>query len=762
VKSVVIFLLFCFSGLFAQSKIAILGNVKSDENINLIGARIVLTEYDSNFYFATDTLGTFSANLKLGLIKVTVNHNGYLEKQFDFYLKKDTLLSVVLEKKISILDEVVVFNKKKNAVTFLSGGKLSLNLKESISIPTILGTTDIIKLLQLTPGVQNSGDANGYLYVRGGDPGHNSIVYAGTPIYGMSHLAGVFPFYNADHIGEVEFDKSSSNAKFGGRLSSTISLIPNKKLPKEFSVQGNVGLLASQVTFSVPLSSHSGLYVSGRKTYIDEIVSSILDSKKRNVASEEPQLKYRFSDCNLTFISEVAEKHLFTANVFISGDKLGINDPKSNLNANLKWGNMAISSDWTYKISENKSIKNALYFSHYANELDLLQGAVKMNISSYIQDVGYKNSMQYSIKKIPFETGLECIMYNMQPQKISVSNIGIEDIDKKPIAIKANAISIYTNAKPKLLPNLFAEFGLRLNYYSSGVKSNSFFNFEPRIMFNYLPEKDFSFFASYTRQNQYLNLITTSSVGIPSDFWIGSSDGIPSQSSNEFSIGYNQNITKNSNSSLSSYYRKMKNLIEYPYGVTQFNQITTFKNDMLVGDGESYGIEWMLKKDSGKFKGWLSYTLSWSNRQFDELNNGNLYYAKYDRRHNLSFVGTFDFNKKWSFGLTQIFSSGNRFTMPTSWYFINNTPVKEYNEFNNAQLPNYIRTDVSVNYFFIKTLKEESTLNLSIYNTFNIENPIYVLINVFSDKDTNNNLTVNTDKKILYRILPSLSWRFKF
>ena len=578
----------------------------------------------------------------------------------------------------------------------------------------------------------------------------------------MSHLAGIFPFYNVDHIEEVEFDKSSSNAKYGGRLSSTISLIPNKKVPKKLAVHGNVGLLASQITFSVPITDHSGLYISGRKTYIDEIVSSILDSKKRNVASEEPQLKYQFSDCNLTFISKIAEKHLFTVNAFISGDKLGANDPKTNLNADLKWGNTAISSDWTYKISENKSIKNTFYFSHYANELILLQGAVKMDISSYIQDLGYKNLMHYYIKKIPFETGLDFIMHDLQPQKISVSNIGIEDVDKKATAIRAKTVSVFANAKPKLLHHLFGEFGLRLNYFSSGVKSNSFLNFEPRILFNYLPEKDFSFFASYTRQNQYLNLITTSSVGIPSDFWIGSSDGIPSQSSNEFSIGYNQSLTKKINSSLSSYYRKMNSLIEYPYGVTQFNEITTFKNDILVGDGESYGLEWMLKKDSGKFKGWLSYTLSWSNRQFDELNNGNLYYAKYDRRHNLSFVGTFDLNRKWSFGLTQIFSSGNRFTIPTSWYFINNNPVKEYNKFNNAQLPNYIRTDVSVNYFFIKTLKKESTLNFSIYNTFNIENPIYVLINVFSDKDNNNNLTVNTDKKILYRILPSLSWRFKF
>ncbi len=761
-RLIIFLFLLSYSNLFGQSSIRIFGKVKSNEGMNLAGVTVTFDINKDSSYALTDSLGVFSTNLKSGLVKLSLNQFGYKEKLLSLFLKKDTIISIILEKDVLLLKEVVVSNNKKSSIESLSGGKLTFNLQELSSVPSIFGTTDIIKLLQLTPGVQNSGDANGYLYVRGGDPGHNSIVYAGIPIYGMSHLAGVFPFYNADHIEEVEFDKSSSNAKYGGRLSSTISLIPNKKIPKELAVQGNVGLLASQLTLSVPISKSSGLYFSGRKTYIDEIVSSILNSKKRNVANDDPDLKYRFSDCNLTFISKVAEKHLFTFNAFVSGDKLGINDPKSNLNANLKWGNSAISSDWTYQITENKSMKNMLYFTRYDNELDLLQGEVKMNISSYIQEFGYKSSMQYSIKQISFETGFDCVLHDLQPQKIMVSNIGIEDIDKKAARISANSISVFTTAKPKLSNNLFAELGLRLSYYSSGVKNNSFLNFEPRIIINYKPEKDFSFFASYTRQNQFLNLITTSSVGIPSDFWIGSSDGIPYQSSNEFSIGYNQKVTKKISSSLSSFYRNMNNLIEYPYGVTQFNEITTFKNDILVGDGESYGIEWMLKKDSGRLKGWLSYTLSWSNRQFDELNNGNVYFAKYDRRHNLSLVGTFDFNRKWNVGLTQIFSSGNRFTMPTSWYFINNTPVKEYNEFNNALLPNYIRTDVSLNYYFIKTLKKESALNFSIYNTFNIENPIYVLINVFSDKDKNNNLTVNTDKKILYRILPSVSWRFKF
>ena len=751
---------FCFSNLFAQSKVKIFGNVKSNESINLVDASLLFSVDDQKIYSVSDTLGVFHADLKSGAIIVKVTHFGYLEKEMSFDLKKDTILSIVLEKDISFLKEVVVSNSKKNSIISLSAGKLSFNLKELALVPTVLGTTDIIKILQLTPGVQNSGDANGYLYVRGGDPGHNLMLYGNVPIYGMSHLAGILPFYNADHIQEIQFDKSNLDAKHGGRLSSTVFVNPIKQVPEKFSVQGNVGLLASQVTLSIPINDQTGLYVSGRKTYFDELNSLFSDSKKEN--KEEQELKYGFSDCNFTYISKIAKKHLFTIDAFISNDKLDVIDSKSDFNSKLKWGNFAVSSDWSYQLSEETKLKNSIYFTSYYNKLDLLQGAVQMNISSDIQNIGYVNSIRYFVKKIPFETGLEYVLHKIQPQKITILNLGIDDIDKQAVSIKSNNLAIFTSAKPKLWDNVFAELGLRLNYYTSGSTNSTYLHLEPRMAFIYNPKKEFSFFASYTRQNQYLNLITASSVGLPVDFWIGSSEGIPSQSSNEFSVGYNQNIRKQFKSSLSSYYRKMKHLVEYPYGVTQFNEITTLKNDILIGDGESYGLEWMLKKDSGKFKGWLSYTLSWSTRQFDELNNGNVYFAKYDRRHNISLVGTFDFNAKWSFGLTQIFSSGNRFTMPTSWYFMNNIPVKEYNEYNNAQLPNYIRTDVSVNYFFIKNVKKESVLNFSVFNTFNVENPIYVAMKVFSDKEHNNDLTLHTDKKILYRILPSISWRFKF
>ncbi|MGE8343241.1 MAG: TonB-dependent receptor plug domain-containing protein [Flavobacterium sp.] len=753
-KSIIFFLLFSFSGLFAQT-VKISGNIKSSDSQNLVGANLFLEVNKKQWNVATDVLGNFSEHISSGKLVIKVNHSDFISKTIEFDILKDTVIAVVLEKNISQLKEVIVSSDKKNQIKNLSGGRLSFNLKELNGVPTLLGTTDVIKLLQLTPGVQNSGDANGYLYVRGGDPGHNAILYNETPIYGMSHLLGIFPFYNTDHIKDVEFDKSSSNAKYGGRLSSTTLLNASKKLPSEFSIQGNAGILASQVTLAVPVNDKTGFYISGRKTYIDEVVGPLLKSDSKNDVQD---MKYGFSDANITFLSQVSEKNSFSLNAFYSADKLKIKDKNFALDTDLKWSNFIVSPSLTTTFSSKVSMSNTVYFSQYSNDLNMEQATIEFGVSSYVKDLGFANSVRFSIHNVPFESGLQYVYHDLQPQKINVENLATID-NYSQRKIDANEAAIFVSAKPKLLENLTAELGLRMNYYISG--SDSYLHFQPRVVLNYYANEKYSFYASYNKQYQYLSLITTSSVGIPTDFWIASSDGIKPQSSNEFSIGSNQNISRNFSSSFGGFYRSMKNLLEYPYGITQFNEITTLKNDLYVGEGKAYGFEMMLKKSNGKFTGWLSYTLSWSERNFDELNNGNTYFAKYDRRHNLSVVGMYDLNTKWNFGITQIFGSGNRFTMPTSWYFINNNPVKEYSGYNNAQMPNYIRTDLSVNYYFIKTSKKESALNFSIYNTFNVSNPIYVVLDV-EVNENKDKVVVKQDEKVLYRILPSISWRFKF
>ncbi|MGQ7946375.1 TonB-dependent receptor plug domain-containing protein [Flavobacterium sp. WC2509] len=758
-KSIIFFCFFCFSSLYSQSKVTVTGNIKSSENENVIGANVSFDVNNQHYYVITDSLGNFVQRISLGQVKIAVNHFEYIEKNVHFDCLKDTVISILLEKKASVLKEVVIANDKKVGITALSGGKLSFNLKELSAVPTILGTTDIIKILQLTPGVQNSGEANGYLYVRGGDPGHNAILYNGTPIYGMSHLLGIFPFYNTDHIKEFEFDKSSSNSKYGGRLSSTTLLMPDKKIPQKIAIQGNVGILASQLTVGVPVTEKTGFYISGRKTYIDEIIVPLMNVNSKN--NDIQDTKYGFSDGNLTFLSQISKNNLLSVDAFVSADVFKIKDADFGLESSLKWNNFTVSPTLLTTFSDKSSMSNSVYFSQYSNDLNMVQAAIEFGVSSYVKDFGFNNSVVYSIKNIPTESGLQYVYHNLQPQKIDVENLSGANNTSQNSIINANEVAVFTTVRPKLTNHLNAELGLRVNYYISGSKADSYLHFQPRMVLNYSANDKYSFYATYNKQYQYLSLITTSSVGIPTDFWFASSNGIKPQSSNEFSIGSNQNFSKNIVSSFGGFYRWMKDLLEYPYSVTQFNETTTLTNDLLVGKGKAYGLEMMLRKNNGKFTGWISYTLSWSDRNFDELNNGNTYFAKYDRRHNLSLVGMYDLNQKWNFGVTQIFSSGNRYTLPTSWYFINNNPVKQYSEYNNATMSNYIRTDLSVNYFFFRTNKKESALNFSIYNTFNLKNPIYVVLDVDVKKDKNS-IIVKPDEKFLYRILPSISWRFKF
>lgn len=725
----------------------------------IIGANVsFITSENLKFSVTTDSIGSYSIEIPIGFVRIEVDHVGFVSKSLDIDLKKDIFLSIVLGDSSFELKEVVIQNEEKKPLTIALGGKLAFSPQKMGNVPSLTGTQDIIKLLQLTPGVQNSGDGNSYIYVRGGDPGHNLMLYSDATVYGMAHLLGIFPFYNADHITEVQFDRSNSNSKYGGRLSSTVSVLPYQVAPKDFLVQGNLGLLSSQITFSVPITEKTGFYISGRKTYIDEIVGPLLKSSEDSSKKESEDYGYGFYDSNLTFITEINKKNSLAIDSFLSGDKFNVNDPKTSLNMDLKWSNMLISSTWKCLLSDAVTMKNSFFYTRYGNDLEMRQTDVNIDFSSYIQDLGFTNAIQYYIKNIPFESGFQYTMHDLLPQRIEVSNLAAVTSEEEA-TIRANNVVVFANAKPKFSDKFSADLGLRLNYYSSDSNTTSSLDFEPRVMIYYFPKKDISFFASYTRQNQYINLITASSVGIPTDFWVAASDGIPSQSSDNFSIGSNKVFSKQISTSLNGYYRSMKNLIEYPYGITQFNETTSLKNDILTGDGEAYGLEWMLKKDNGKFNGWISYTLSWSTRQFDGLNNGESFYSKYDRRHNLALVGTYDFNEKWNVGLTQLFSSGNRFTMPTSWYFINNTPVREFDSYNNTQMPNYIRTDVSVNYSFFKTPKRESILNFSVFNTFNISNPIYVVLRVTVN---GKKIAVDADEKKLYSILPSISWRFKF
>lgn len=661
------------------------------------------------------------------------------------------------------LEEIVVTGKRLGLLGTSEAGKIHINTGKLSQVPSILGVPDVIRVLQLMPGVQNSGESNGYLYVRGADPGHNLMLYNDAPVYGMSHLLGIFPFYNTDHINRVIFDKSNTNAAHGNRLSATLQVTSPNSIPEKLTVKGNVGLLASQLSLEIPVNDKTAIYVSGRQTYIDQIIIPILDERRVVKKGDSVEkLTYSFTDANFAFITKPNAKHTFSLNAFFSKDRFGLKEKNMLLDADIDWGNYTASAAWKWFINYNMRFKQTVYYSQYNNDIKGTQASIVLKTKSRVTDWGAKSTLEFDLFDVPFETGIQLSNYKVRPQEISSNQLNNEQFKSSNHTETAWQAAAFLQAKPQITESLYADLGIRFNYYqNTEAGSKKYFHPEPHVSLHYEPEAKLKHFIAYSRRNQYLNLFMTSSVGFPTDFWVTASKDVPAQSANNFSLGSVYKPASELELSASLFYSQLSNLIEYPYTILNFNEITTLGNDIQIGKGRSYGLEFMLRK-SGRLSGWVSYTLSRSERKFSEINDNETFPAKFDRRHNLSVVASYQLSPRWSIGGTQVYTSGSRFTVPTSWYFINNNPVKEYDKLNNAQMPDYIRTDISVDYFLVKTASKESALNLSVYNMFAVNNPIYVILDVDATKGSTKDIKTTTRYKRLYSILPSIGWRFKF
>jgi hypothetical protein len=372
-------------------------------------------------------------------------------------------------------------------------------------------------------------------------------------------------------------------------------------------------------------------------------------------------------------------------------------------------------------------------------------------------DIGFRSGANFKIGSVPFTSGIQYANYHVRPQELSTNQL--TNSSQGNNMVNAQHLSAWLQSTLTLQKHFSVDLGLRAGLYTAN-KNNLDFRAEPRVSLNFTDNHKLTAYLTYARKCQYLHLITTSSVGFPTDFWIASSEGIPTELADNFSIGSGYKIFPRIEVTAGLFYNRLVNQMQYPYSIVQFNEITSFSNDLYMGKGKAYGAEFMLRK-SGRLSGWLSYTWSKSLRTFEMIDNGESFPSKFDRRHNLSVVTSYKISRRWNAGVTQIYASGNRFTAPTSWYFVNNTPVKEYGKYNNAQMPDYLRTDISIDFYLKKTTQRESVLNLSVYNLFNVNNPIYVILDVSASK-TGNAVKVTPRYKSLYSILPSIGWRFKF
>ena len=673
-------------------------------------------------------------------------------------LKQDSTIVKTIE-----IQEVQVIQRKATQISGTSSGRVSLFTEGIKSIPTLMGATDVLKVLELTPGVQTSGEGKSNIHVRGGDPGQTLLLYADIPIYTPGHALNIFPLFNADHLSTTELIKGGVSAGYGNFLSGAIISQPKTVVPQKTSLKGSVGLLSSQATADFRINNKFGAYASARKTYLNLLTRPFLDNTvNRNAKNPVDNLLYDFHDVSATVIGVLSDRNKLLINFLAGQDELQVAEDYVGTNSLLRWVNSGASVQLETHLGEYSKLTQQFIYSRFQNNLQASLSDIEIKSFSNISSLGYNSKVDYRLKKIPFESGIQYKYYQLYPQEFEKSQSGLQHPDIAFGENNAHNVSVFTSATLTLMSQLTLETGIRYDYFHSLIartqKEKDFHSVDFRLSGRYRLNEMQIVRATFSQNTQYVSKLFPSSTGLPTDFWVAASSEIRPQRGNEVSFGYYQAVFDGVfDFSSDIYYRKMNNVMEYNQNFIE-SESSVFTEKVMFGTGWAYGIELMLKKNVGKLTGWLSYSLGRSERRFPEINDGEIFPAKHDRIHDFALTTNYALNEKWDFSLTQIYATGNPYTVPTSWYFISNMPVQEYGKYNASRLPNYNRTDISVNYWF----KENNGINFSIYNVFARHNPLYVSLSVEEVEGRKDKLRLMMRRRTLFTIMPSISWRFKF
>ena len=761
--------------LSGQEKYSISGFVRdSKTGEELIGAAVSIKEIPSAGVY-TNSYGFYSLSVPKGKYNVTVTLIGYEFLSVPVDLTKSIRQNFDLTQKITQLHEVTVTSEKRNDnVAKNQTGVEKLNTQEIKDLPAFFGERDVLKTLQLLPGIKSAGEGNSGFNVRGGSTDQNLILLDGATVYNPSHLMGFFSVFNPDAVKDVTMYKGSLPAEFGGRLSSVLDIRMNEGNNKKIEVNGGIGLISSRLTIDGPFAGDKGSFIiSARRTYADLVVRTLAKARiLKDSTLRDPQLY--FYDLNAKANYRISE----TDRLFLSGyfgrDVLGVPD------FGFDWGNSTATLRWNHLISDRLFLNTSLIFNDFGYSISNNSNTNPISIVSRIRDYTIKQDYQYnSSKNSEIKFGFESTYHSMVPGTIS----GLDtNTVRKSLPLK-NSVenSIYFSHDLRLTPRLTLNYGLRVSEFSllgkapfykyssynladsaksivdSTSRIISYLRPEPRISLTYVFNDRNSVKASYTRNAQYLHLLSNSTIGNPTDLWIPSSNNTVPELSDQYAIGYYKNFYDNNYEfSAEVYYKSMSHQVDYINGaILTFN--ANVESQLIYGKGRAYGVELFLKKKYGRFNGWIGYTLSRTERQFEGINNGSWYPARQDRTHDISVVGIYQLPRNWTISSTWVYNTGNAVTFPRGAYLIGNRIVLLYSERNADRMPAYHRLDLSATKVFLTRKHYESSLTMSLYNAYARDNAYSITFR--QNEQTGKIEAVQTT---LFKLVPSVTYNFKF
>lgn len=755
--------------LIAQERYTVSGTIRNKATgESIIGATV--TAKDQPEAVLSNEYGFYSLRLPAGDQALQVSYSGMKTAEIPLSLLQNMQQDINLEEQSTTLGEVIItVPGTGRTITGTQMGVERLSAKEMNLIPQLFGEKDPLKAIQLLPGVKSAGEGSSGIFVRGGAADQNLILLDEAVVYNASHLLGFFSTFNADAVKDITIYKGGMPARYGGRLSSAIDIRMKDGNNQNLSVSGGIGLISSKLNIEGPVQKgKSSFLVSGRTTYVDLFLKLSNDSTiNRN--------KLGFYDLNAKMNFQVGEKDQLFISGYFGNDHLNAGE-----DFGLRWGNATGTLRWNHIFNHRIFSNTSLIFSNYNYDIDVNLGANNINIFSQIRDWNLKQELEWNAgNKHKVNLGLNSMFHTIRPGDVTSSAASnFNDIEFQKRYAWENAL--YATDTWNASQKMSFTYGLRMSAFSilgpgdfyhiddagkikdtirikKGDFLKTYFNVEPRFAARYLINPATSVKASYARNTQNLHLVSNSTTARPTDRWVASTNNIKPEIADEFSAGYYKNFSPQFEFTTETYYKSMQNQIDYRDGA-DINNPDALESQLLYGMGRAYGIEFLFKKKTGKLTGWISYTLSKTEKKISGINNGQWYNARQDRTHDIAIVTTYQLPKNWIISANWIFYTGDAVSFPEGKYSVNDQVYFYYTKRNGYRFPDYHRLDVGATKTFKKQGGFTSELAFSLYNAYGRENA-YTITFRNNEEDPTKTEAVQT---ALFKFIPSISYNFKF
>ncbi len=773
------------NSVYAQQKSVISGYVRETGSRELLpGVNIYVPELKTGT--VTNNYGFYSLSLPSGTYRITYSFVGYQPVVKDIIVNKNLNIDIDLTSSILLEDIVISAEKAERVSESNRMSTISMPVSQIRYVPALLGEKDVFKVLQLMPGVQKGSEGSSGLYVRGGGPDQNLIILDDAPVYNAFHLFGFFSIFNGDALKSVELTKGGFPARYGGRLSSVVEMTMKDGNKQKFAGEAGIGLISSRLLIEGPIKKDtSSFIVSARRTYIDILT--------RPFMPEDANGGYYFYDLNAKINYDLNRRHKLYLSGYFGRDKFQFIDRYSYDNnyyknkGGLFWQNATGTLRWNHQVSNKIFTNTSLIYSSYDlrifNEEKDKYGTYSLKYNSGIRDIALKYDLEYHVSgKYLFRAGMSTTNHLFTPTAVVEKDSQTLYDFKNKITYNSQESGLYAENHININNKFQANAGLRFVHFIANEKSYYFL--EPRLSMNYLIKEGLSAKAAFATMNQSIHLLSNTGIGLPTDLWVPSTDRIRPQNSKQISAGLAQDLPeKNLIITLEGYYKWSKNNLGYKPGASFLllddptdAQSFTWQDNVTAGEGKSYGVELLVQKKTGKLSGWIGYTLSWTKLRFDEINFGEYFWARYDRRHDISVVAIYKLRENITLSGTWVYGTGSAITLPlgefpaTNWspltqYIPNNqyyyeyyNMVTDYGEVNSFRMKAYHRMDLAVQ-FHKQMKRHKRTWEIGFYNAYSRKNPFFYFI----ENEYDGQSSISKLKQVsIFPIVPSITYNIVF